>query len=484
MPISVLAFAVLTGACTTYPVEARTPPAVHMANGIKTGEATSDSAIVWTRLTKSPERNVNGAEFGRASYKKGAPAGPYLKKSLGGRALGEMRNAVPGARGEVRVTWWPEGAEDGKRSTEWLAVDADADFIRQVTLQGLEAGTRYRLRVEGRPEGAAAPTSSVAGGFRTAPPPGDAARVRFTVVTGQEFSRRDDDASGHAIYPRMLALAPDFFVHTGDIVYYDYSRSWPHAVTKELARFKWNRMYSLPFQRAFHNAVACYFIKDDHDTVRNDCWPRQSYGDLTWEQGLAIFREQVPMSGSTYRTRRWGRDLQVWLVEGRDFRSANNAPDGPAKTIWGHEQKAWFKRTVRASDATFKVLISPTPLVGPDRGSKNDNHANKGFTHEGRELRAFIAEQKNMFVCCGDRHWQYVSVDPETGVREYSCGPTSNRHAGGFSESKRSGMHRYLRVKGGFLSVTVERVNGATAIAFRHHDVSGKVVNEDVLHAK
>ncbi len=77
----------------------------------------------------------------------------------------------------------------------------------------------------------------------------------------------------------------------------------------------------MPFQRNFHNNVASYFIKDDHETLKNDCWPGQSYGDITWEDGLEIFREQVPMGEKTYRTIRWGKDLQIWLVEGRDYRS-------------------------------------------------------------------------------------------------------------------------------------------------------------------
>ena len=34
--------------------------AVHMANGIKVGEVTSDSAILWTRLTQQPEANWQG----------------------------------------------------------------------------------------------------------------------------------------------------------------------------------------------------------------------------------------------------------------------------------------------------------------------------------------------------------------------------------------------------------------------------------------
>jgi alkaline phosphatase D len=156
------------------------------------------------------------------------------------------------------------------------------------------------------------------------------------------------------------------------------------------------------------------------------------------------------------------------MVEGRDFRTPNKQPDGPAKTIWGRRQKEWFFQTVKESDATFRILISPTPLVGPDRANKNDSYANKGFTYEGNEIRKFIGDQKNMYVICGDRHWQYVSVDPKTGVREYACGPSSDAHAGGFNESLRTDMHRYLRIKGGFLLVTVARTDGRPAITFRH----------------
>ena len=167
-------------------------------------------------------------------------------------------------------------------------------------------------------------------------------------------------------------------------MYYDYSRSEPKATNAALARFKWNRMYAMPFQRSFHNAVGAYFIKDDHDTVKNDCWPRQSYGDLTWEQGLGIFREQVPMGERTFRTVRWGRDLQVWLVEGRDFRSANPEPDGPDKTIWGAEQKRWFFESVRKSDATFRILVSPTPIVGPGPLGEERQPRQQGLHARGR----------------------------------------------------------------------------------------------------
>jgi alkaline phosphatase D len=168
------------------------------------------------------------------------------------------------------------------------------------------------------------------------------------------------------------------------------------------------------------------------------------------------------------------------MVEGRDFRSPNAMADGDGKTIWGKKQFDWLKKSVKASDAAFKVLISPTPIVGPDRGNKKDNYANVGFKYEGDKVRQWIHDEApELFVICGDRHWQYVSVHPKTGVREYSCGSTSDKHAGGWKEGFDKEYHRYLNVIGGFLSVTVERVNDTPNIVFRHHDVKGKVRNED-----
>ncbi len=185
------------------------------------------------------------------------------------------------------------------------------------------------------------------------------------------------------------------------------------------------------------------------------------------------------MGESTYRMVRWGKDLEIWMPEGRDFRSPNTMEDGPDKTIWGAEQMAWFQKTLAASDATFKILVSPTPAVGPDRTNKRDNHSNKAFTHEGSRLRRWLASQKNTYVVCGDRHWQYVSADAETGLREYSCGPASNEHAGGWSNDQRYPEHVYLNVTGGFLAVTIDREDGQPVATFRHYSVDGEVLNED-----
>jgi alkaline phosphatase D len=241
-------------------------------------------------------------------------------------------------------------------------------------------------------------------------------------------------------------------------------------------------MYSLPRVVEFHREVPGYWEKDDHDVLSDDVWPTLNPKwmlPMTFEDGLRIFREQVPMGDKTFRTVRWGKGLQVWMVEGRDFRSANTMEDGPEKTIWGFEQREWLMRTILESDASFKVLVSPTPIVGPDRTNKRDNHSNLAFAYEGSLFRNWTKEKKlgNLYVVCGDRHWQYMSVDPKTGLREFSCGPASDVHAGG-TPGHNLEYQPFHRVAGGFLAVTVTREDDAPIIIFRFHDVDGEVVHE------
>ena len=471
---------------------AGTPP--FMGNGVKIGELTSGRVTLWTRLTEVRNYKTNGVDFlprqriaENANVQKLGPEHGYGNQIPPGTALPEMNTTLPGIPGDVRLTYWRADAPSDRVRAGWVPVENDKDFTKQFALVDLHPGSRYQFLIEGRPTGSSSSTVALEAEFSTAPAHDQPAHVSFTVVTGAKWTTRDDPKNGQKIYPQMAALNPSFFVHTGDIVYYD--NPTPYVTHIDLARLKWNRMYALPFVRDFHRRVPSYFMKDDHDSWQNDCWPAMKntkMGHFTWAQGKNVFLEQVPMGDRTYRTIRWGRDLQIWLVEGRDFRSPNDAADGPEKTIWGQQQLGWFKRTVTASDATFRILISPTPIVGPDhlwKSKKTDNHVALGRAYEGDILRSFIGRQKNMYVVCGDRHWQYVSEDPRSGVREYSCGPTTNKHTTEIDNDDRSTV-KYLMTKGGFLSVTIDRIDEAPMAIFRHHGVSGQVYHEEVRTAR
>ncbi len=450
----------------------------YFGNGIKIGETTADSTIVWLRLTEQTEPKWNGLEW-LGTTDREFDVGEFGEKQLPeGATIADMEGSLTGMEGSIRLSWWPESRSNNKTQSDWLSVDPDRDFTRQVTLENLRPDQHYELKIESRSV-SGKPGQILSGSFKTAPGAVQSQPLRFVVTTCQSWKTRDKGTAGLRIYDHMLGLDPAFFVHLGDIVYYDKHSTGGDvdARTPELARFHWNRWYGCSDIVEFHRQVPSFFIKDDHDTVTNDSVPGDKAGKLSWTKGLSIFREQVPIGHPTYRSRRWSKDLHFWIVEGRDYRSPNNKPDGPDKSIWGPEQLAWFKEEALASDAPFKVLFTPTPVVGPDRENKWDNYANANWSYEGDEIRKFCADN-NVIAICGDRHWQFHSIDKETGVHEFSSGASSEAHAGGFSPDLRTEEHQYLAIIGGFLSGEIKQGKEKSNLTFRYHRVDGSVAYE------
>ena len=239
-----------------------------------------------------------------------------------------------------------------------------------------------------------------------------------------------DKHLGYPALETILKFKPDFFVGTGDNVYYDTPDN-PRAQLIPELRQKWHEQFIQPRFRDLFARVPTYWMVDDHDYRVDDGDNSGEFLPLP-ETGRRILLEQLPYApadqpaAKTYRTHRVSRDLQIWFAENRFYRSPNAMPDGPHKSIWGSEQKRWLKETLVASDATFKILISPTPMIGPDDLRKTDNHCDVGgFQHERDEFFQFLKhnglDQQNFFIVCGDRHWQYHAVD-STGLEEFSCG--------------------------------------------------------------
>ena len=398
-----------------------------------------------------------------------------------------------------------ESLKDAFR-TPWMVASPEGDYIVKTRVGDLEPGTRYYYRLLSGPDTDHFEAGAT-GTFRTLDPPGAAREVRLVVVTGmnqfafEAKALKDlafrDRALGFPGLEAIVARRPDFFVGTGDNVYYD-TPFVRRAADAHSMRAKWHRQFATPRFAALFRQVPCYWEKDDHDFRYEDSDPHGPH-EPSAELAAAIFREQVPVvdpqdaHAVTYRTHRINDLLQIWLLEGRDFRDANIAPPGPQKTMWGVEQRDWLKRTLLESDATFKLLISPTPMVGPDdiakgvqggilapyfggrplgQGDdlrKRDNHINElGFLDEGLAFFAWLGEEgflhKNFYMLCGDRHWQYHSVHP-SGFEEFSVGALvdANSRLGrrpGDPEStdpqgKIVQLYTQDEASGGFLEITV-----------------------------
>ena len=461
----------------------------YFGNGCRNGWADQTSISLWSRLTKDPDANWNGKKFIEISKKDhdaflkkiDDPREIHKRQIPDGYELYEMEGACPGSSGEVKIEYYPSNKPDDVKIIDWKPNEVSKDYTIQWRIKNLKPDTNYTVNLYARKNKSKNRNSDfLSANFKTPPPINIQKDVLFVIVSCHDYYRRDDQNSGHKIYKSMLKMNPDFYVHTGDIEYYDKPNPW--AMTEPLMRFKWNRLFSLANQKKFFKKITTYFMKDDHDTLTNDSYPGMKYGNVTFERGLEIFDfEQFPSNENPYKTVVWGKDLQIWILDSRNYRSKNSEKDGPQKTIWGSKQKKWFFNTLNKSKTTFKVLISANPILGPDRANKSDNHANDNFKFEKKEIIKELRKQKNLFICNGDRHWQYVTNYDENNLWEFCCGAGTDNHQPNAWQIEKEGIrpeHKFLRTKGGFLSVNLSNNNSTIkSIAFNHHGVNGEIVN-------
>jgi alkaline phosphatase D len=450
--------------------------AIHLAQGQMAGEITDSTVLLQTRLTATRGLDANGD--------------------------------VPGAEGVACFEWSQSPEFKGAARTPWQQAESDRDYIVRAGLSGLEPATIYYYRVIfGVRQNAA--RSGPAGRFKTLPGRKSRDAVRFCMGNcmnyhpfmtgtsnggGRPTATEEDKRLGYPSFAAMNKLAPDFFIGAGDIVYYDKGPSF--AVTLPAMRKKWHEQFRFPRLVEFFGRTPAYWMKDDHDFRFNDSdlsGAKKPLPDL----GIVTFREQVPihpqgdLQTPTYRTHRLNRDVQLWFTEGRDYRSPNRAPDGPEKSLWGREQREWLQRTLLESDATWKIIVTPTPMVGPDDASKRDNHTNpRGFRHEGEAFFAWLNAQSitNVLTFTGDRHWQFHSIHP-SGVEEFSCGALNDENSrmgvkpgspkGTDPEARIRQPWTYAEPTGGFLYVTVEPVGDrGSVLTIQFRDDRGAILHE------
>ncbi|MGB4710012.1 MAG: alkaline phosphatase D family protein [Fuerstiella sp.] len=444
------------------------------AQGELAGEVTATSVLLQSRLTAIP--------------------GPVLDES----------GDIPGAAGIACFEYSESSDFAHSNKTDWLKAEANRDFIVRALLTNLKAGQRYYYRLlfgANEAETSVGPTRQ----FRTLSAVDSEDRLTFCMGSCQNYAffmygkkgegsgvSDEDKRLGYPSYKAMAELKPDFFIGTGDIVYYDHPARTAAKTLPEL-RKKWHEQARFPRLVEFFGNTATFWSKDDHDFRFNDA-------DLGGDTlplpttGIDIFREQMPIHPAndsqtpTYRTHRVHKHLQLWFVEGRDYRSPNRMDDGPGKTIWGAEQREWLQRTLLASDATWKIIITPTPMVGPDSKNKKDNHTNlKGFRHEANSFFEWMNVHKlhNIMTFCGDRHWQYHSIHP-AGMEEFSCGALNDENAisgsrpGTPNSTDPQGLIQqpfiYPEPTGGFLHVAVDSSSGRSPkLKIEFVDDHGKV---------
>ena len=346
--------------------------------------------------------------------------------------------------GNLSIAYGPAGQPPA--STATVAVTAATDLTGKVRLSDLAPATRYAYRVQSG--GGAAD-----GEFVTAPKPDVAARVRFVWsgdLGGGKLCRRTD--GGYKVFRVMVASRPDFFLFVGDTIYADHRCGGPDVVPGTdfvattlrgyHAKHRYNR--EDPAAAAFYASTAVLPIWDDHE-VRNDFSGRD---EPLMPIGRQAFLDYWPIAppaeepGRLYRQFRWGRLLDVFILDTRQYRSSNRDPDGPGKTMLGAAQRRWLLDAVTASTATWKVIVSSVSLSVPTGpAAAHDSWSNAsvfgvpeengtGFAFE-RDflLRAFNdrAVKNVVFIVADVHHAELIRHRPLPGLSlyEFIAGPLS-----------------------------------------------------------
>ncbi len=411
--------------------------------GVAAGDATSDSAIVWTRTTDS----ANGQ----------------------------------GIATNLKVQVSPEPNFRSRTVFFTGATDPNRDYTLKLPVGGLKSGTRYYYRFQAI-DGSLSPV----GTFKTAPNPRERAAVRFG-FSGDADGQWRPYASTQNFNQQNL----DYFIFLGDTIY-ETKTALSAATADPLANptqalADYHRKYreqffpvtsgGFPGLRTLFAAQGNYTLLDNHELwnkqfinggapagtpmgagvdATNTLFDAnttgtfinqtpgfktllQAYSDYQPLRERTISAPEDPRTNGTqklYFARIWGansvfinlddrsyRDIRLKTAAGAD--DTGSRADNPNRTMLGKTQLAWFKKVLldaQARDITWKIvaLSSPIDQVGGDGGKSWIG----GYRVERREILKFITDNQiqNVVFLSTDDHQNRVN---ELTYLENPSDPTS-----------------------------------------------------------
>jgi alkaline phosphatase D len=418
--------------------------------GVTAGEVTSSSALVWTRSDTTGTVKLQVARDRRFHH---VVAETKVKATLG------------------------------------------SDRTVQVTVRRLTSDSTFYYRfLRGS-------HTSDTGTFRTAPSAKQNATIRFA-WTGDEDAQRAPGQSrpfynNFEVFGAMARERNAFNLNVGDTIYSDTEvgangkvsvgpgpKAADPALTVSAKWAKYRQNLALSNYQRVRRAAGLYSHWDDHEflndfsrsetlTAYNAAGIQVSAsGASLYAPGVKAFRDYNPVTYSSrngiYRSFRWGKNLEVFMLDERSFRSAKastngtcnnpqtgapdlaptgpqatrnvfsvlvpslsqpvsqaclNAINDPTRTMLGQRQFTTFTRAIRRSNATFKVIVNEVPVqqfyVAPyDRW--------EGYEFERKRLLTFLRSNvKNTIFLTTDDHANLIN-DARLNTFPSEGGPTNS----------------------------------------------------------
>ena len=290
-----------------------------------------------------------------------------------------------------------------------LRADPGNDNTVQTRFGGFAFNTTYHYRfcLPGGP-------CSSAGRFRTAPPASIRKPIRFAYSGDETGFKQPGDPNpfwgNFKVFSSMVAENNHFNIDFGDTIYSD--PEVPGAPTALQVGQKWamyRQKLAVPNMQRVRSATGLYNHWDDHEFINDFSIPEN--GRTLYNRGVRAFRNYMPVTFSDergiYRSFRWGKNLELFFLDERSFRSAKASANGtcdnpdtgepdlaptapqstrnffsalvpslsqpvsqacknrinnPTRTFLGKPQLSRFLNAVEQSTATWKVVMNETPM--------------------------------------------------------------------------------------------------------------------------
>lgn len=379
--------------------------------GVASGEPLPDSVVLWTRLAPLP---LEGG---------GMPPAP------------------------VTVRWELAEDEGMRRIVRRGQAVARREWAHSVHVEvaGLLPGRWYWYRFNAQGE------ASPIGKTRTAPAPGaQVDLLRFAFASCQDYE------SGHyGAYRQMAQEEHDFVLFLGDYIYEYAARAnrvrahrGGEAVTLDDYRNRYALYRTDPSLQAAHAAAPWLAVPDDHD-VENDyadfhSEKRTPPGEFLRRRAAAYraYYEHMPLrpamapqgaSLQFYRRRGWGALADLFITDGRQYRSDQACPGprwggqvvslarckalaDPRRSMFGAAQERWLAAGTARSQATWTVfgqqmmlasLVQPT-ADGED-GAWTDGWDGYAPARQRLVDHVAAARLRNPVFVAGDIHSYWVN---------------------------------------------------------------------------
>lgn len=318
--------------------------------GIQIGDVTATSAVIWARTTRPSQLSVEIEQWRSPKWTDHLPVRDPLA----------------------------------------IRASEDNDFTAKTTLRGLEPGGRVKFRVR------ADDSDWEEGHFVTAPLAPQKLRIAFSGDTNGQGWGIDFERGGMPAYRVLEREEPHLFLHLGDTIYADNpippsidlpdGTTWKNWIDPKDPKGKSHVAETLADYRSAHRyprfsrevcaasaKVPIVAIWDDHE-VRNNWFPGEVITDERYAEKRidvmaaharrAMYEYQPTLRSPAdpmYRVLRYGPLADIFVLDGRSFRTPNDPPPTPGAML-GPAQEQWLIDALRASRAKWKIVASNMPI--------------------------------------------------------------------------------------------------------------------------